>query len=139
MRVNMLCRLRALMTNSVYCVSLSGGSMDKVLPVYEDATSAVFYNSCILKAVQAVISLLPTDVRRVLLEVGAGTGGTASSILPILDKSKLCYVFTDVSQTFLRQAQLRFRSFSFLEYNLLNIDADPGECYSARCQVKDAT
>ena len=34
------------------------------------------------------------------------------------------YVFTDVAEIFLRQARVRFAGFPFLEYALLNIDAD---------------
>ena len=59
----------------------------------------------------------------VTFEVGAGTGGTASSVLPVICCDR--YVFTDVSEVFLRQARSRFAAFGFVEYALLNIDADP--------------
>jgi hypothetical protein len=102
-----------------------GGSMEAVLPVYEHAAAGAFYNGCVVAAVDAVLALLPAERRVVALEVGAGSGGTASSVLPVLDSTCERYVFTDVSDVFLRQARVRFTDFPFVEYTLLNIDADP--------------
>ena len=102
-----------------------GGSMEAVLPVYERAAVGTFYNACVVAAVDAVVASLATGRRIVVLEVGAGSGGTASSVLPVLECACSRYVFTDVSDTFLRHARERFSAFSFVEYALLNIDADP--------------
>jgi SAM-dependent methyltransferase len=102
-----------------------GGSMDAVLPVYEHAVGGAFYNGCVVAAVEAVLALLSAERRVMALEVGAGTGGTASSVLPILESACERYIFTDVSDVFLRKARVRFTDFPFLEYTLLNIDADP--------------
>ena len=99
--------------------------MEAVLPVYEHAVGGAFYNGCVVAAVEAVLALLSAERRVVALEVGAGTGGTASSVLPILESACEWYIFTDVSDVFLRQARVRFTDFPFLEYTLLNIDADP--------------
>ncbi|EOD16783.1 hypothetical protein EMIHUDRAFT_58696, partial [Emiliania huxleyi CCMP1516] len=61
-----------------------------------------------------------------VLEVGAGTGGTAKSVLPSLRHACSCYTFTDVSESFLRRARAMFAAaFPFVEFELLNIDADP--------------
>ena len=102
-----------------------GGSFELVLPFYERAITSSFYNKCVVAAVQAVLTQLPAERCVVALEVGAGTGGTASSVLPILGSMCEKYIFTDVSETFLRKARVRFADFPFLEYMLLNIDADP--------------
>ena len=103
-----------------------GGSMDAVLPVYESAVYACFYNQCIIVAIEAILQHLPSDRRVVLLEVGAGTGGTASSVLQAIGDRCSTYFVTDVSDVFLRQAQQRFGAqYPFVEYALLNIDADP--------------
>ena len=72
-----------------------------------------------------LLALLPRGRRVAALEVGAGTGGTASSVLPVLQGSCERYVFTDVSDVFLRQARVRFANFACLECVLLNIDASP--------------
>ena len=101
------------------------GSMAVVLPVYEDAVNASFYNGCIVAAVEAVLALLPNGRLITTIEVGAGSGGTASSVLSVIESSCERYVFTDVSEVFLRQARVRFADIPYLEYVLLNIDADP--------------
>ena len=121
--------------------------------MYEHGTGGAFYNRCVTVAVECLIKLLrlaATDSSRdaaaagaplgshsahppsgvapsgvVTFEVGAGTGGTASSVLPILDGACSRYVFTDVSEFFLRQARVRFAQYGFVEYSLLNIDANP--------------
>ena len=47
-------------------------------------------------------------------------------MLPSLELSCARYTFTDVSEVFLRQAEPRFARFArFMQYELLNIDADP--------------
>ena len=102
------------------------GSMEIVRPVYEDSVVSAFYNRCVMAAVDAIVSLLAKKRLALVLELGAGTGGTASSVLPALVSTCERYVFTDVSEVFLRQARLRFAvQFPFLDYALLNIDADP--------------
>ena len=95
------------------------------MPVYEHAVVGAFYNKCVVSTVEAVLALLSAERRVVTLEVGAGTGGTASSVLPTLKSACERYIFTDVSEVFLRQARARFTDFPFLKYTLLNIDADP--------------
>ena len=102
-----------------------GGSLDAVRPVYEEAATAAFYNGCVVAAIEGALSLLMVRCTALVLEIGAGTGGTASSVLPVLEGCCALYTFTDVSEVFLRRAQARFASFSFVEYSLLNIDADP--------------
>ena len=100
-------------------------SMRLVLPVYEEAIGPSFYNGCVVAAVRMILEQLPSEQRVVALEVGAGSGGTASSVLPIVESVCERYIFTDVSAVFLRQAQVRFAEYSCMEYALLNIDADP--------------
>jgi amino acid adenylation domain-containing protein len=102
-----------------------GGSMERLRPVYEDATISQFYNGCMQAVLQVVLKRQPRPQPMVVLEVGAGTGGTTSVLLPILNGRCERYVFTDVSRVFLVQAQTRFAAFSFVQYSLLNIDADP--------------
>ena len=78
-----------------------GGSMDTVLPVYKDGVVASFYNDCVVAAVRAIVDALPEGRLLRVLEIGAGTGGTAASVLPALRHACSCYTFTDVSESFL--------------------------------------
>jgi SAM-dependent methyltransferase len=61
------------------------------------------------------------------LEVGAGTGGTTSAVLPALDPERTAYVFTDVSDLFLEQARVKFAAYRFLQYGRLDIEKTPAE------------
>ena len=99
--------------------------MDLAQSVYEQAVSARFFGSCIVAAVQAVVDLLPKAKTVIALEVGAGTGGTASSVLPAIQGVCEQYLYTDVSDVFLRRARVRFAAFACLKCELLNIDVDP--------------
>ena len=103
-----------------------GGSMEMTLPVYEDAVVSRFYNDCLVAAVDSIVACLPDGRLLSVVEIGAGTGGTASSVLPRLQGACQQYMFTDVSEVFLNQAQRRFAEYAgFMRFELLNIDADP--------------
>ncbi|KAL8747856.1 MAG: hypothetical protein Q9190_000304 [Brigantiaea leucoxantha] len=67
-----------------------------------------------------------------ILEIGAGTGGTTSTILPYLksaygERMYLSYTYTDVSAGFFVAARERFQEFSGIEYATLDISRDPVE------------
>jgi 3-oxoacyl-(acyl-carrier-protein) synthase/thioesterase domain-containing protein/acyl carrier protein/ubiquinone/menaquinone biosynthesis C-methylase UbiE len=103
-----------------------GGSMDMVLPVYESSIAGTFYNQCVVAAISSVRSQLPAGRKLHIVEIGAGTGGTASTVLPVVSDVCAEYMFTDVSEIFLMQAQQRFADAeAFMKYELLNIDVDP--------------
>ena len=61
-----------------------------------------------------------------ILEIGAGTGGTTSYILPRLPADRTEYVFTDVSNSFLITAAAKFSSYPFVRYQLLDLEREPG-------------
>jgi acyl carrier protein len=60
-----------------------------------------------------------------ILEIGAGTGGTASVLLPSLNASRTRYVFSDLAKFFLVQASRRFAEYKFVEYATLDIEQPP--------------
>jgi len=57
-----------------------------------------------------------------VFEIGAGTGGTTRTILPMLGGAFKSYTFTDISAGFFERAQERFRTFAdrmvFATYNM---------------------
>jgi acyl transferase domain-containing protein len=64
-----------------------------------------------------------------ILEIGAGTGGLTSTILPALNKSGLgcmfsTYTYTDISSGFFKAAKERFQEYPDLEYVKLDISQD---------------
>ena len=65
-----------------------------------------------------------------ILEIGAGTGGTTSTILPHLksvygERMFGSYKYTDVSAGFFVQAKERFKDYQGIEYAMLDISQDP--------------
>lgn len=67
-----------------------------------------------------------------VLEIGAGTGGATSTILPSLrgaqgDALFLSYTYTDISAGFFNDAKERFKDYSGIDYAVLDISKDPLE------------
>ena len=57
-----------------------------------------------------------------VLEIGAGVGGTAHTLVPALRDRLGEYWFTDVSPFFLNQARNTFSEFSYMRYGLYDIN-----------------
>ena len=62
-----------------------------------------------------------------ILEIGGGTGGTTSFVLPVLPQHCTEYVFTDVSARFTAHAQHKFAQYPFVQFRTLDIERDPIE------------
>jgi len=58
-----------------------------------------------------------------VLEIGAGTGGTTTHVLPILGKYFESYTYTDISPSFFESAKTKFSAWSDkLKFSVLNIE-----------------
>jgi NAD(P)-dependent dehydrogenase (short-subunit alcohol dehydrogenase family)/SAM-dependent methyltransferase/acyl carrier protein len=93
--------------------------------LYRDAPYARLYNTLIADAIAEAAKQLPPGRVLRILEVGAGTGGTASFIVDRLPAGRVEYVFTDVSKALLEKSAERFRGRAFLRYEVLDIESDP--------------
>ncbi|KAF9884910.1 hypothetical protein FE257_000901 [Aspergillus nanangensis] len=62
-----------------------------------------------------------------VLEIGAGTGGTTSVLLPALARLgiPMVYTMTDLSPTLVTQGSSTFKQYPFLEYKVVNIEREP--------------
>ncbi|RDW63803.1 conidial yellow pigment biosynthesis polyketide synthase [Coleophoma cylindrospora] len=62
-----------------------------------------------------------------ILEIGAGTGGTTSKIVPMLARLgvPVKYVMTDISGSLIAAARKRFKHYPFIEFKALNMEVDP--------------
>jgi acyl transferase domain-containing protein len=102
-----------------------GGSFDATEALYRDSPSAQAFNALVREAVSELVGKsLPGGKIRVL-EIGAGTGGTSSAVLPVLPPGRTEYSFTDISNAFLVRAREKFADFPFLRFQLLDIERDP--------------
>jgi acyl transferase domain-containing protein/acyl carrier protein len=104
-----------------------GGSLAEVTKLTQDSPAARVFNTLVQTSVKEIVARWPADRPLRILEIGAGTGGTTSSLLPVLRDRAAEYVFTDVSPLFLAEAESRFRDYDFIRYELLDIERDPAE------------
>jgi len=101
-----------------------GGRFDVARDLYEEQPSVRYMNAIASAVAGASAAALARRELRVL-EVGAGTGGMTSALLPTLVPERTVYVFTDVSPFFLARAREKFAAFPFVRYGLLDIERDP--------------
>ena len=57
-----------------------------------------------------------------ILEVGAGTGGLTSQVLPLLERDLHSYIFSDVSAAFFSGAMQKLAGFPGVEYKILDLE-----------------
>ncbi|HBB35614.1 MAG TPA: short-chain dehydrogenase [Cyanobacteria bacterium UBA9273] len=103
------------------------GSLTSAERLYQDSPVAKVINTLVQEAIAKALAQLPPGRPVRILEIGAGTGGTTSFILPKLPSNRTEYVFTDVSSLFTAKAQQKFQDYPFIQYQLLDIERHPGE------------
>jgi NADPH:quinone reductase-like Zn-dependent oxidoreductase/trans-aconitate methyltransferase/acyl carrier protein len=92
--------------------------------LYESGPNLDLYNHLVSEAIMELVRTLPEDRSLRVLEIGAGTGAATSAIVPHLPEVRTEYVFTDVSDVFLANAETKFADYPFLKYGLLDIEKD---------------
>lgn len=102
--------------------------------VYADAPISRVANDMVAETVMELVNGLPDSQTLRVLEIGAGTGGSTRTILPKLRPDRTEYLFTDLSQSFLKQARERFATDLPIHYALLDIEIDPTEQGLAKSQ-----
>ena len=102
-----------------------GGSLSEAEDLYQNAPSSRFYNTLVQTILGQAVAGRTAGERLRILEIGGGTGGTTSYVLPHLPAGQTEYTFTDVSAHFLRQAQRKFAAFPFARYRTLDIGTAP--------------
>ena len=103
------------------------GSTEKAAEFYSEARMLAGYNRLAGEVVREMIATLPASQTIRVLEVGAGTGGLTTHLLPQLPAERSEYAFTDLSPLFLRAAQDRFSDFPFLRTRLFDVSRPLGE------------
>ena len=103
-----------------------GGSMAAVEKLIQTSPMAQAYNGLIQQTMGLLLEKLPAGNSLKILEIGAGTGGTTSAVLPLLSAATAEYTFTDVAQLFLSTAKQKFAAYTFVRYGILDIETEPG-------------
>ncbi len=110
-----------------------GGSMQRAEGVYQNWAHARYFNQIVGAAVQAAAHANPGSTLRVL-ELGAGTGATTASVLPLLPAANTAYYFTDVTDLFLNLAREKFSAYPFVQYGLYDAEKSGFEQGYGRAQ-----
>ncbi|HCU48712.1 MAG TPA: non-ribosomal peptide synthetase, partial [Micromonosporaceae bacterium] len=98
------------------------GRLDVSQTLYEDALFNRWANEAAGAVVRHVAGQRPKPLR--VLEVGAGGGGTTSSVLAALSDVDFDYLSTDLSPYFLNQSQARFAEVAGMRYSVCDLNAD---------------
>ena len=101
------------------------GDTSLLTELYQNSPQAKVSSHLAQEAVRTVLEKWPSTCGIRILEIGAGTGGTTSSLLPILPAERTDYVFTDISPLFTAQAEEKYQDYPFVRYKRLDIEKDP--------------
>lgn len=93
--------------------------------IYADAPFSRVANDLVADTVAALCDPWPESRTLRVLEIGAGTGGTTRKVLPLLNKERTEYVFTDLSRSFLNQAEERFGRDLPIRCEILDLEQNP--------------
>ncbi|NER98455.1 MAG: KR domain-containing protein, partial [Symploca sp. SIO1B1] len=101
------------------------GDLSTATQFYTESNAVKVMNTLVQKSITTAIEKIAPSRGIRLLEIGAGTGGTTSFILPHLNQRQTEYVFTDIGTLFTAKAQERFQDYPFLDYKTLDIEVEP--------------
>jgi SAM-dependent methyltransferase len=119
--------LAAVLTGAVHPLEfyLPGGSSSSVESSYRELPIFRYCNGISAAILEVQVRALPEGACLRILEIGAGTGGTTASLLPLLPPERTIYHFTDVSKFFTDLGRKKFQDFPFLRYRELDVERDP--------------
>jgi malonyl CoA-acyl carrier protein transacylase len=103
-----------------------GGSFALAEVLYESSPIAVYFNLIARSTLEGYLRSHRHGTVRVL-EIGAGTGSTASALIPALPPDAAEYYFTDVSDIFLNHGERKFADYPFVRYGQLDIERPGAE------------
>ena len=109
-------------------VLFSNGQLGEAAALYTSTPLSNAFNSTIGELLATLSSRIPAGHPVRVLEIGAGTGGTTTSVLPYLPADRTEYVFTDLGRSFVERAKQVFAdSGPRMKYQILDIERDPAE------------
>ncbi|GAA3588799.1 type I polyketide synthase [Nonomuraea rosea] len=113
---------------------LTGQGSAEALQQFYDVAPSAFHNRVVAALTAEIVRAWPDDRPLRILEIGAGTGGTAAAVLPLLPPERSVYHFTDVSEGFFARARHRFAGHTFVDYRTFDLNADPaGQGFADGC------
>jgi acyl transferase domain-containing protein/acyl carrier protein len=108
-------------------VLFASGGADLLDQFYGDGLVTSPWLAAIGSAVEEAARSLPEGRGLRILEIGAGTGGLASQVLPLLERGLHSYVFSDVSQAFFPAARQKLAAFPEVECKVFDLEKSGSE------------
>ena len=103
-------------------VLFSGIGAELLDHFYGDGLFTSHWLAAIGAAVGTAARSLPEGRGLRILEIGAGTGGLASQVLPLLERGLHSYTFSDVSAGFFSGAAQKLAAFSEVEFKIFDLE-----------------
>ena len=103
-------------------VLFSGAGADLLDQFYGDGLFTSHWLAAIAAAVELAARHLPEGRGLRILEIGAGTGGLAAQVLPLLERGLHSYTFTDVSAAFFSARQQKLAAFPEVECKIFDLE-----------------
>ncbi len=103
-------------------ILFAGAGSDLLDQFYGDGLFTSQWLAAIAAAVQEAARHLPEGRGLRILEVGAGTGGLTSLVLPLLERGLHAYTFSDVSAAFFSGAMQKLATFPEVEFKTFDLE-----------------
>ncbi len=103
-------------------VLFSGIGAELLDQFYGDGLYTSQWHAAIAAAVQEAAAALPEGRGLRILEIGGGTGGLSSHVLPMLQRGLHSYLFTDVSAVFFPGAHQKLAAFPEVECKVFDLE-----------------
>ncbi|MBV4429414.1 amino acid adenylation domain-containing protein [Clostridium tyrobutyricum] len=103
------------------------GSFKVALAAYKDNIVSTCTNKIVVENVLTMVNdfiLKNPNKKFRILEVGAGVGGVSIDLIEALKEYDVEYLFTDISRSFLNEAQIRFEKYPWIKFGLYDINED---------------
>lgn len=108
-------------------ILFSGAGAELLDQFYGDGLLSSHWMAALTRAVQETARTLPEGRGLRILEIGAGTAGLASQMLPMLERGVHSYTFTDVSAGFFPGANQKLAAFPEVECKIFDLEKSPTE------------
>ena len=101
------------------------GSFDLAQNLYERSGPMRYFNALAAGAVDALVTARGISTPMRVLEIGAGTGSTSSSLHPLFAPQSTEYWFTDVTPVFIDRARQKYGDVSFMRFAEFDLERGP--------------
>jgi acyl transferase domain-containing protein len=102
------------------------GDLSEAAALYAETPLSKAFNSLVGDTVASLVSRIPESQPIRILEIGAGTGGTTTHVLPRVPAARTEYTYTDLGQSFVARAREVFGdSGCRMRFQTLDIEQDP--------------